>query len=99
MNRLFVGTALLSCVLSACVLDNRRGDRRDEDRREAGGAQREARDVCLQQARQTGHNVRRVREERAESREIYQVTLEIENVPQSLFCDYHEDSHVAELHW
>jgi hypothetical protein len=91
--------AVLSCLLSACVVEDRRGDRRDEDRREAGAGRRDARDVCLEQARQTGHNVRRVRDEHAESREIYRVTLEIVNDSQNLYCDYHEDSHVAELHW
>ena len=99
MNKLLVGTAVLSCVLSACMVENRRGDRRDEDRREAAGGRRDARDICIQQARQTGHNVRGVREEHAESREIYRVTLDIENDPQNLLCDYHEDTHVAELHW
>ena len=87
MKKFLLTAALLSGLLSACAIG-----------REAG-EEREARDICLDRARESGHRVRRVKEEHKENREIYRVTLDIEDDSQDLFCDYHEDSRVAELHW
>jgi hypothetical protein len=67
-----------------------------------GGARRgeeDARRVCMEQARATGHNVTGVRSITRNGRDDYRLTLAVEGVRQPLYCHYDERSGGAELQW
>lgn len=59
----------------------------------------EARRVCVDRARETGHHVASVHSVENEGRGDFRVLLRLERVRPLLTCDYDGQSGRAELHW
>jgi hypothetical protein len=91
MNKIFAVMVLLASFLPACAVEDFMEDR-FEDRQEA-------RRVCVDRARETGHNVAGVRSVNRESRDRYRVRLDVSGVNQTLTCEYSDRSRTADLHW
>jgi hypothetical protein len=65
----------------------------------ARGGEGDARRVCMEQARASGHNVNGVRSISKNGRDDYRLMLGVDGVRQQLVCHYDQRSGGAELEW
>ena len=81
---------IIALVLLALALPGYGADRRTEQ---------DARRVCMEQARASGHNVNGVRSISRNGRDDYRLMLGVDGVRQQLVCHYDQRSGGAELEW
>ena len=91
MNKIIALMGLVALLVPACAVEDFMDDRFE--------GRQDARQVCIDRARETGHNVDGVRSVSREGRDGYRVRLDVAGVNRTLTCEYNERSRVADLHW